>query len=222
MTRYIKHDDSDQLFTQLTSQLTKLLATVLNKENKTNCVQIAFSIDKSPRKINIALIPGDGSCLFGALAHQLFMHKIGSPEHIEATKKLRKDVIEHILKPENFPSFEHHLKNRVYDIKNRNQITNMTTECKIFVRHVLSKHKTFGGVETMYAVSDLYSTNVIVFSEDGVCTKYKKADQTYDRSIAIAHCYRLNENGEKIRMHFDSIFDATGDDLFAAARYIAK
>lgn len=98
----------------------------------------------------------------------------------------------------------------------------MTAECKIFARHILSKHKTFGGVETLYAVSDLYSTNVVVFSEDGVCTKYKKADRKYERSIAVAHCYRLNERGEKIRNHYDSIFDASGADLFAAAQYIAK
>lgn len=112
-------DDPEQLFTQLSSQITNVMATVLINESKSNCMEITFALDESSRKLTVALIPGDGSCMFGALAHQLFTHAISSPENIEATKKLRMDVVDHILKPENFPSFEYHLKDRVYDSKSR-------------------------------------------------------------------------------------------------------
>lgn len=174
-------------------------------------------MNKSPRKISVAIIPGDGSCLFGALAHQIWMHKINSKKHIQATKLLRANVVEHILS--NFAFFEYHLKDRVYEIKTSNEITDMSMECKLFVRHVLSNSKTWGGVETLLAVSNLHSINIIVFNEDGICTKYKKADENYDRSIAVA--YRLNEKGEQIRNHYDSVFEANAADLFSAARYIA-
>lgn len=221
----IKTDDAEELFKQLSTQITKVMAAILSTEGTSTpnrVAEIQFALCEAPRKLTVALIPGDGSCLFGALAHQLFMHDINSQDHIEATKKLRADVVEYILKPENYPSFEYHIKDRVYEIKNQKEIKNMTSECKFYVRHVLSNHKTFGGVETLYAVSNLYSTNVVVFTEDGVCTKYKKADQTYDRSIAVVHCYRYGANAQKTLNHFDSVAEMTGADMLAAARFILK
>lgn len=209
-------DDPDALFTQLSSQITKTMAAVLKNCDKTE--NIYFSLVKSPRQLTVAEIPGDNSCMFGALSHQLYNYKITSNEHSQVTKKLRKDVVEHILKSENFPSFEYHLRDRVYEIKNQKDITNMTTECKLFVRHVLSNNKTWGGMETLLAVSELHSTNIVVFNEDGICVKYKRAGQNYDRSIAIAH--RLGLNGE--RNHFDSVSDIGSADLLAAVRYISN
>lgn len=92
-------------------------------------------------------------------------------------------------------------------------------ECKLYVRHVLSNTKTWGGVETLLAVSSLYSTNIVVFNEDGICTKYNKADENHDRSLAIAYRFGLND---KIRNHYDSVFEASAADLYSVARYIEK
>lgn len=91
----IKHDDSEQLYTQLSTQLTNVTAAVLRNSDQKE--EIKFTLNKAPKKLLVAMIPGDGSCLYGALAHQLFMYKIGGKKHIEATKKLRADVVEHIL-----------------------------------------------------------------------------------------------------------------------------
>lgn len=216
--RLIKHDDSEQLYKQISSQITKVTAAVLKNGDETE--KITFTLNKSPRKLSVVIIPGDGSCLFGALAHQLWMHKIGSRNQIKATKTLRENVVKHIL--DNFPFFERYLEDRVYEIKHKKEITDLAMECKLFARYGLSNHKTWGGVETMMAVSNLYQTNVVVFNEEGTCTKYKKCDEIYERSIVIAQRLGLNENGEPIRNHFDSVFEATEADLYAAARYIAK
>lgn len=214
--RNTKCDDPEQLYTQLSTQITKVTAAIL--QNGDEVEEITFTLNKSPKKLSVAVIPGDGSCMFGALAHQLFMNKITDQKHAEAKKKLRADVIEHILV--NFSLFEHHLKDRVYEIKKRNEITDMSMECKLFVRHVLSNAKTWGGVETLFAVSNLYSTNIVVFNEEGICTKYKKADANYNRTIAVAH--RIGLNKDKIRNHYDSVFEANAADLLSVAQYIAK
>lgn len=214
----IKHDDLEQLYTQLSTQLTNVTAAVLQNSDQEE--EIKFTLNKAPKRLLVAVIPGDGSCLYGALAHQLWMFKISSQKHIEATKKLRADVVEHILT--NFSFFEHHIKDRVYEVKNGKEITDMSMECKMYVRHVLSNAKTWGGVETLLAVSNLYSTNIVVFNEDGICTKYKKADKCYDRSIAIAYRFGLNAEGAKIRNHYDSVCELNASDLHSSARYIAK
>lgn len=121
-----------------------------------------------------------------------------------------------------FSFFEHHIKYRVYEVKNSKEITDMSMECKMYVRHVLSNAKTWGGIETLLAVSNLYSTNIVVFNEDGICTKYKKADGCYDRSIAVAYRFGLNAEEAKIRNHYDSVFELNAFDLHSSARYIAK
>lgn len=214
----VKRDDPEQLYTQLSAQITKVTSAVLRNGDQEE--EIKFTLNKAPKKLSVAVIPGDGSCLYGALAHQLWMYKIDGQKHIEATKQLRADVVEHILS--NFSFFEHHIKDRVYEVKNSKEITDMSMECKMYVRHVLSNAKTWGGVETLLAVSNLYSTNIVVFNEDGICTKYKKADECYARSITIAHRFGLNAEGLKIRNHYDSVFDVNASDLHSSARYVAK
>lgn len=203
--RLIKHDDPEHLYRQISSQITKVTAAVLRNGDRSE--EITFTLNKSPRKLSVVIIPGDGSCLFGALAHQIWMHKIGSKNHIKATKTLRETVVNYIL--DNFPFFERYLQGRVYEIKSKNEITDLAMECKLFARFGLSNNKTWGGVETLMAVSNLYQTNVVVFNEEGICTKYKKSDEIYQKSIVIAQRIGLNENGEQIRNHFDSVFEVT-------------
>lgn len=219
-----RYDNPDDLFTQLSLQVTKVHAAVLTKSEAQE--NINFVLNKSPRKLTITHIQGDGNCIFGSLAHQLWLHKIDSEEHIEATKQLRVDVVEHILDPKNFPRFEHELHDRVYLLKQQakqlTDITNIAAECKLFVRHALSKDGTWGGPETLLAVSDLYSTNVVLFKEDEKCYKIKRTGQNYKHSIAIAHRIGLNEQGEQIRNHYDSVCDISSDDIYAVARHIAN
>lgn len=220
----MKNDSPDDLFTQLSSQVTKVHQTVLTKSEKQN--DMNFVLGNTTRKIKVTPIPADGNCLFGSLAHQLWLHKIDSDEHKNAIKQLRSNVVEHILNKQNFARFEHQLHDRVYSIKEKakklKEITNISTECQLFVRHALSKDKTWGGSETLLAVSDLYSTNVVVFTENGNCLKIKNQDRNYEHTIAVAYRSAYNEEGEPIHNHYDSVYDINSDDIYCVAHYLAN
>lgn len=215
-------DSPELLYSQLSVQINNVLATFLKNDEPHE--EMEYFLTVSPRKLTVALIPGDGSCIFAAISHQLWMHKINSKEHKQATKKLRADVVEHILKPENFPLYQQRLHDRVYKIheKSGKKITDMEKECKFFVRHILSNHKTWGGAETLLAVSILYSTNVFVFYEKGECSKIKKADHNNSRSIAIAFRIGLNEEGDETFNHYDSVCEISSADLYAVASRCCK
>lgn len=160
---------------------------------------------------------GDGNCLFSALAHQLFGNAISSKKHEDETKKLRSAVVNHILLPENFSLFEFALQERVKEIKNEDSITDFTTECKLYVRHVLSRSGKFGGLESIKAVSDMYKVNVLVFDGNDSCHIIRGSAKNYNRTILIAYRLTNNATGEKNRMHYDSISDIDSKSIFASA-----
>lgn len=210
-------DTKELLYDQISKQIMMTMSAVLDHSDRQS--QMYFVVGKAPRKLTVATIAGDGNCMFSSLVHQIFLHPINSKKHKDAAKKLRADVVEHILNPKNFPLFLHDLKDRVYDNNNTtdNKISDIEAECKIFVRHVLSKNKTWGGTETLLATSDLYSTNIIIFNEDSTCFKIKRAGKIFERSIAIAYRFGLNDQGERMRNHYDSVCDIGADDIFSAA-----
>lgn len=214
--KVVENSDQDNpqiLYSQLSEQVVKVMAASMKNNETCSQMEIGFS----ERKITVANIPGDGSCIFGALAHQLWMYKISSMEHKQATKKLRAEVVEHILKPEYFPLYKQRLRERVFSfnekVGKKVTDTDMEMECKIFVKHVLSNKKTWGGAETLLAVSILHSTNIIVFNENGTIAKVKKADQNHNRSIAIAFRIGLNDEFN----HYDSVCEINSADLYTVA-----
>lgn len=218
--RRIEEADNDTqatLLNQLSKQTTDVLASTLNHNDQQE--EMDFVLGKSPRKITVAKVPKDNNCIFGALAHQLWMNKLSSKQQKTAAKKLRAEVVEHILKPENFPMFQLELQDYIHELKTPNEITDLAAECKLYVRHKLSKDKEWGGAEVLLAVSNIYSTNVIVFYEDDSCQKIKAAGKNYGRSIAVAH--RLSVD-KKTRNHYDSVCDIPSDNLLAAVRKLAK
>ena len=215
-------DDQELLYAQLSTQLTSVMAATLNHDDA--CEQMNFVLAKAQRKLTVANISGDGSCMFAALAHQLWMYKIDSKDHKQATKQLRAEVVEHILNPENYASYQHHLRDRVYSTieTTGKNVTDIEKECKFFVRHILSSSKTWGGAETLLAVSVLYSTNVFVFNENGACSKIKKVGQNHSRSVAVAFRIGLNKEGDEVYNHYDSVCEINSADLYHVARKCSK
>lgn len=144
----------DQLLaTQINS---KMQAVLMNVDNEN---RMTFQLEKNViYDLMVVTILGDGNCLFAAIAHQLSTYPANSTEHKQLTKRLRSEVVEYILN--NFESFEHILKNRVYDLKNASEITDMSTECKLNVRHILSRNGQYGGYESVKALSEIYEVNI--------------------------------------------------------------
>lgn len=212
-------DTPTLLYQQISVQTNKVLAAVYqNSEVKS---KMRFFVNGSPKNLMLAEIAKDGNCMLGSAVHQQFCYPLDSNEHKEATKKLRADVVAHILDTKNFPFFLHSLKNRVYATKNADEINDIEMECKMFVRFVLSRNRFWAGTETLLAISDLFETNVIVFNEDGGCTKFKRTGKKYSRSIAVA--YRIggsDKNGELLYNHYDSVCEVESGDLYDTAESI--
>lgn len=127
---HIKNEDN-WLYTQIANQITKMMEAVLSNGDNEQLVPIHST--ETTSYFSVATIPGDGNCLFGAIAHQLYGHPINSSQHRQARKALRAEVVEHILQPHIFPSYQFLLQDRVYEIKKSNEIENMETECKMYV-----------------------------------------------------------------------------------------
>lgn len=99
-------DKNNWVHDQFSSQILEMAGTMLMSNDITE--QMAIEIKNKTLGLSVALIPGDGFCLFGALAHQLFRHPINSTEHQESTMLLKSEVVKYIL--DNFEFFEFILK----------------------------------------------------------------------------------------------------------------
>lgn len=214
----IDQDNQELFYSQLSAQIKKVMAVTLKHDEQRE--EVKYVLAKSLRKLMVAKIPGDGSCMFSSLAHQLFMHPIKSKEHKQATKQLRAAVVEHILQPGNYVLFEHRLRDRV--LETGQTVTDFEKESKFFVRHILSKKNTWGGSETLLAVSILFSTNIFFFTEGDTCTKIKEVDQNHNRSLAIAFRIGLDNEGKKVLNHYDSVCEIDSADLYGVARKCCK
>lgn len=212
------HFDQNNAYTQLTEQMTLMTGAVLiNSESQQ---LMPFKLDGEIRNLMVSNIDGDGNCLFGAICHQLFRHPIGSHLHNNETVNLRACIVDHILRPEIFPSYEFMLKDRIYEIKKKENIENMSQECKLYVRHCLSLSGTWGGHETIVAAGEIYQVNVLLFNEKGGFYIANASQKMYDRTIALA--YRLGPSDETTFNHYDSVTDVDSKLLFDIASHLAK
>lgn len=210
-----------KIYSQISDQITMMMATSM--QNSESQSDIEFELKENDcRSIVVAKTPGDGNCLFSTLAHQLFQNKIRSKSHKVVASNLRADVVNHILDDTKYPDFEYRLKERVYEKKNAKDVVDITLECKSFVNNELSQDKTWGGSETIKAVSDIYKVNIVEFKEDGPCI-LNKFNENYNRSIAIAHrlSARTTKSGKQNRNHYDSVCDITSENMFAIAQRLA-
>lgn len=213
-TQMNKNDDP-WLYTQISEQIQQMIAaTLINGESEH---RMKFCLDQADHTISIIATIPDGNCLFSALSHQLWPNHITSSVHKENIKKLRSQVVEHILKPDNFSIYEFMLHDRVNKSKIISTDAELTMECKLFVRHGLSRNGAWGGLETIKAVSTLYDVNVVIINEHKKCNMVRTSNQC-KRTIVIA--YRLNSEQEYY--HYDSVSDMTSDGIYSAAEFILK
>lgn len=128
---------------QISMQITKMMGCVIINGDAQTQMEFLLKNDHV-RYLSVVKMNPDGNCVFSALCHQRFRSRANSKKHINETNRLRADVVTHILKPENFPKFQYHLQDRVYEMKSKSEITDMVAECKHYVRDVLSKTGEWG------------------------------------------------------------------------------
>lgn len=122
-------------------------------------------------------------------------------------------MVNYILDPINFPKFAHELKDRIYDIEKKDEIENMETECKLWVKFCLSKDKVWGGVESIYAVAELEKVNIVIFTEHGEPHMLRNMYR-YDRTICIAYRFPRNGYGDII----PGVCDVNSSTLYDVAQ----
>lgn len=193
-------DLTDQLYTQMWTQNLRMENILVQNNEKT----FLFSSNLlNNETIEACKIQPDGNCLFSALSHQLFYHKIESKEHQAATNKLREDVV---LAIKNNPgSFEKELKGRVLEHTQDKKaaMENIHNEVSFFLNVLLPKKKVcWGGIETIKAVSQIYKVNIIVINSDGSCNQPMLYESSYERTLLLAYC----SVGDKVQNnHYDSV-----------------
>lgn len=207
------------MFDQVSTQITKMIETTLSNNEKHTELYSQLT-DSNRQCLKIVAIAKDGNCLFSSLAHQLFGHKIKSSEHKEATKKLRKDVVDHIIA--NYSSFQLDLRTRVYETVDQAAIKDMNTECLFILNHCLTKSGFWGGSETMKAVHELYHVNILIFNENGICHFFNQWNDSNDRTVILA--YRLahtkkNEAADS-HNHYDSVCDMSSEEMYNSTLFL--
>lgn len=197
-------DFADLLFTQMSVQQIKMVnASLLNNEDLSN---LKFKKILREGVVKICNIKADGDCLFAAITHQLHYVKCDSSSHEKSTSKIKLSVIEYIKK--NIESFENYLKGRVLAYKKISEIKNMHEEFLDFLNIRLPNRTSWGGTETMKAVSELYKVNIVVIDEDGSCYLGYRHNPMYDRLIMLSfRQYANNSAANSIPNHYDSIVE---------------
>lgn len=223
----MKSEPDNALFMQISTQIVLMNETVLKNSLKEKPVSI--KINNETHIVQVVTMKSDGSCLFRALAHQLFREKLGSYQAEQTARNLRRDVVLHIKA--NYDDFVPQLKNTVYDLKDETEIMNIETECWEHLNKNLPKLSCWGGMETLKAVMNMYKVNILIFNEMSTCSFHNRFNNDYDRTICIAFrlvpevkkSYDAEQNEEKrkeIKLewnHYDSITSVDQNDIFTLA-----
>lgn len=212
------NEEKTPLFKQLADQIAQMIGAVLLNDDQQHNMRFLHGDELT--ELTLAKITGDGNCMLAAIVHQIFRMPIDSAEHKAATIKLRQDIVEHILHPENFDEFKFTLQDRVYEMKTKSEIIDMVAESKHFVQNVLSMNGYWAGHECLIAATRIFSVNIIVFDEDGTYYLANDGKIFYNQTIAIAYRIGQKKGNEIIRIHYDSVSDISSDNIYKATNSI--
>lgn len=196
----LKSDLENALYTQMTIQDLKMRNTAEKYKENTRKCSVKLNETKA-MKIDICEIPGDGDCMFGVIVHQLNHVKIGSNDHKDLTKLLRKDVVKFIEMNSSY--FSHQIKNRIHE--HNINASDIKEAAKVFLGK-LSQPGFFGGDESLKAISLKRRVNIIIMNENGPYYFAHKFNTSYERTIMMA--FRGKGPNTK-RNHYDSVVGIT-------------
>lgn len=216
-----------KIYHQISQQNLILTSAVHTNNEKTHFMK--FNLGNVSKEISVLKIAGDGNCLFGSIANQLFNFKLNSSEHEDATSDLRENTVKFIQS--NYKDFEIELKGRVLEEgeqkaskkggnkRTRNKMYVTKKQSEKFLKD-LRKHDTFGGAESFKAISQMHTVNILVFCELDVHYFPIGFNPNYDRTIFIA--YRLAPNSNDVRNHYDSVAEVNMNILFDCVGVLLK
>lgn len=218
------------IYEQISKQSLKMIEISL--QNKEIVETMDFVHSDKTYDLNVVNISPDGNCLIGAMVHQIFGDKLLSKEHELAVIRLRVDVVKYIH--DNLKWFELELKNRIYNIKDKQvqegdrrkiKIENFEEEAKKFLHDYLSKDGFWGGSETIKAVSLMHNVNILTINENGTITYANGFNSNWKGTIMLA--YRLNHflgtaSFGGVRNHYDSVVNIDTENTLKISEALAK
>lgn len=193
----------DLIASQLTVQNVIMMNTVHQSNEKPDKILCKFGKNVRQQSIKVCDIPANGDCLFSAISHQLYSTKINSLEHQKDTKDLRSVVVEHIEM--NLEPYLHNIKNRVLESGQKLDDQLQEEQCLEFVKNQLGKSGTFGGTESINAISKVKEVNIVIFNEKGICYFGSEFNPTFKRTIMIAFRGSSDCQKNEDRNHFGSV-----------------
>lgn len=219
-TQHGFNDQSELIFSQISTQLNKILAATLSNNDTTE--QMVFELAENELQTSkVAKISPNGACTFGSFVHQLTGCKANSDEHIQAAKQIRMNIVKHISN--HYSSFQKELRDRVYAEINSKSIKDIDKECKIILNNFLPLDYYWGGAETLKAMRELYRCNILVLNERGTCHFFNHFNEKYNRTLILA--FRLeNKTASKIDIdsynHYDSVCEISSDGILQIIEHL--
>lgn len=113
------------------------------------------------------------------------------------------------------------LKNSIYNRNGDSKFDNIEEECKSYLNKQLPKKTCWGGMETLKAVSNIYSENILICNENESCFYFNRFKHEFGRTIILA--YRLasieaTKPEKLLRNHYDSVSMISQNDIFDLAK----
>lgn len=221
------------IYSQISDQLIRMKNATITYDESRN--EMKFIIEKIQQTLHTVEINADGSCLFGASVHQLLTTEIADKKQSNETKKLRADVVEHIKN--NRLDFKHQLEGAALDLWEGEAKLNLESACKRFLEVELPKYHTWGGSESLKAISQLKKVNILVINESGdfyfPCRFNTQFNQTIILAYTTLHVEELEvtdfDNGianvsqvsKKSRIHYNSVIDIEQNIVFTLSKILA-
>lgn len=209
------------LFEQISSQNLILTKAIYSHNERKKAMN--FTLNGLEAKVDVIKINGDGSCLFGSLAHQLFQHKVNSNNHKKAAKALRVDVVKYINS--NVNEFLYEIAGRIQDEEERRlgyvqtKTSDITEEkCCAFLNTSLVKQSFFGGSETMKAITLMHKVNILCFNESGPVYFPLGFNSNHHKTVFLA--YRLKPDSKDVRNHYESVAEVDAKILFEVVKAV--
>lgn len=194
----IEVDFEEIMLSQISQQIERMNDAVSQNGEETKCVYFGKGNIIANRNVVIREAEKDGNCLFSSLCHQIYYHPVGSEEHETQWIKLRNDVVKHIQK--NFNDYVQYLKSRVYNLNSEVEEDMLHTECRKFLDE-LSKPYTWGGIETIRAVGEIFKVNIVVINDDKTCNMPCAFNSEYEKCVLVY----FSIVGGTVRNHYDSV-----------------
>ncbi|KAL1374877.1 hypothetical protein pipiens_017841 [Culex pipiens pipiens] len=148
--------------------------------------------------LTVVTIPGDGACLFSALAHQMWGFSLTSAEHLSGTRQLRADVVNFYR--QDLPRWLEGLyaqactifPSLVYRMSVGQLVEHFMTQ--------LANDSFWGGEESIVALSRHYDRSILVYREGA---QHSAHNVNGSEPLRIVHRRSAVDPGEYV--HYDSV-----------------